>query len=211
MELFKKGDGKISVSYILYKHTFPNGKVYYGITKQGAEKRWRSGKGYDENQVVRKAIDKYGWDNIKHEVIMDGLTCEEAQEEEIKAIASEGIENTYNCTLGGGGVRTGTYYEGETYWFMKRFVQPLRTKYEPIDYVVGQIEKDLQLCKLLNAAINVADKHISKDMYERERQVGMAGLIYVTNLMIGKSEEETDAEFVRDVKEGYAWRLDEMF
>lgn len=32
--------------YKVYKHTFPNGKKYIGITKLTVENRWRSGKGY---------------------------------------------------------------------------------------------------------------------------------------------------------------------
>ena len=32
--------------YSVYKHTFPNGKVYIGITKQNPLKRWRNGTGY---------------------------------------------------------------------------------------------------------------------------------------------------------------------
>ena len=68
-------------SYTVYVHTFPNGKRYVGITCQDVKRRWRDGKGY-EGQVVYDAIIKYGWDNVKHEILFEGLTKEQAEEEE---------------------------------------------------------------------------------------------------------------------------------
>lgn len=56
----------------VYLHTFPNGKVYVGITKN-TELRWDNGEGYIDNPPMYEDIVKYGWDNIKHEVIADGL------------------------------------------------------------------------------------------------------------------------------------------
>ena len=32
--------------YCVYKHIFPNNKVYIGVTCQKPEYRWRNGKGY---------------------------------------------------------------------------------------------------------------------------------------------------------------------
>ena len=64
--------------YTVYKHTCPNGKVYIGITKQKPERRWGiNGRGYKENEYFYRAIQKYGWQNIKHEIIAEGLTEEE--------------------------------------------------------------------------------------------------------------------------------------
>lgn len=33
--------------WVVYKHTFPNGKVYIGITGQEPYKRWKYGNGYE--------------------------------------------------------------------------------------------------------------------------------------------------------------------
>ena len=49
-----------------------------GITSQEPERRWRKGTGYAESSFVRKAIDKYGWDNVNKEIIAHNLTMEEA-------------------------------------------------------------------------------------------------------------------------------------
>lgn len=54
--------------YWIYIHTCPNGKKYVGCTKQvRPELRWKEGRGYVFNVHFSQAIQKYGWDNIKHE------------------------------------------------------------------------------------------------------------------------------------------------
>lgn len=93
----------------VYCHTFPNGKKYVGITKRSPEERWhKDGSGY-KGQVVYDAIIKYGWDNIKHEILKDNLTEQQAQhyeKEYIKALGSHITVRGYNCTWGGEGTST---------------------------------------------------------------------------------------------------------
>lgn len=91
-------------NYLVYKHTAPNGKVYIGVTGQTVEKRWKKGRGYCENPYFFKAIQKYGWDNFKHEILFHSLTKEEAEEIEINLIReydSANHEKGYNIALGG--------------------------------------------------------------------------------------------------------------
>lgn len=73
--------------YCVYKHTCPNGKVYIGITGCTPEVRWQGGYGYKENGRFFKDILDYGWRNIKHEILFDGLTKEKALEIESAQIA----------------------------------------------------------------------------------------------------------------------------
>lgn len=90
--------------YCVYKHTAPNGKVYIGITNQTVSNRWRNGKGYHHNAHFTSAIEKYGWDNIKHEILFDSLTESEAVAKEIELIAeykSNQREYGYNQSCGG--------------------------------------------------------------------------------------------------------------
>ena len=75
-------------NFCVYKHTFPNGNVYIGITGQEPEKRWANGFGY-QGQRVFKYIVKYGWDNIKHEILYSNITELEAERIEKKLIAAE--------------------------------------------------------------------------------------------------------------------------
>ena len=90
--------------YKLYLHTAPNGKRYYGITKQNVIKRWNHGHGYKCNEYFTRAINKYGWDNINHEVLFDNLTESEAKELEQYMIQWYDTANSkygYNISLGG--------------------------------------------------------------------------------------------------------------
>lgn len=90
--------------YTVYMHTAPSGKRYIGITCQTVEQRWRNGKGYKTNQPFYNAIQKHGWNNIKHEIIEENLMHDEACELERKLIAKYDTTNKqrgYNVCFGG--------------------------------------------------------------------------------------------------------------
>lgn len=67
-------------SYIVYRHTSPSGKVYIGVTKVKPNDRWRRGHGYLQRKQTpfANAILKYGWDNIKHEILLENISKSEA-------------------------------------------------------------------------------------------------------------------------------------
>lgn len=91
-------------SYTIYKHTSPSGKVYIGITKQRPEARWANGSGYKHSPHFRAAIEKYGWENIQHEILMTGVTKETAETTEIAMIAKYRATDRrygYNADHGG--------------------------------------------------------------------------------------------------------------
>jgi len=92
--------------YCVYKHESPSGKVYIGITCRRPEKRWQNGRGYlySHNDHFYHAIKKYGWNNFKHEILLTGLTKEQACKEEIRLIAMYDATNPlygYNQDAGG--------------------------------------------------------------------------------------------------------------
>lgn len=90
--------------WCVYIHIAPNEKVYIGITKQNPIKRWRNGKGYPANPYFTNAINKYGWNNIKHEILFSGLTKEQACKKEIELIKKYNSTNRkygYNQSTGG--------------------------------------------------------------------------------------------------------------
>lgn len=91
-------------NYTVYRHRCPNGKVYVGVTKQNPKKRWKNGFGYQENKHFFNAIVKYGWDNIEHTIIVDGITEEQAygvEKELIKHYKSNYDKYGYNKSIGG--------------------------------------------------------------------------------------------------------------
>lgn len=102
--------------FTVYKHTTPSGKVYIGITSQRLSKRWDNGSGYIDNPYFYKAIKKYGWNNIDHCVIADGLTKEEACKLEISLISKYDSANRkkgYNISTGGDCPATGVKHTEE--------------------------------------------------------------------------------------------------
>lgn len=101
-------------NWIVYKHTFPNGKCYIGITSKTPNQRWGlNGQYYREDQpLIHYAINKYKWENVKHEILFENLTKEQAFEKEEELIAyyhSFYLDPNgpgYNMTKGGEGSKT---------------------------------------------------------------------------------------------------------
>lgn len=105
------------INYCVYKHTSPSNKVYIGITSLEPRKRWLNGKGYIKNKYFYRAIEKYGWENIKHEILFNGLTKEEACQKEIELInlfKSNQKEYGYNLSSGGESGHAGCVCSEET-------------------------------------------------------------------------------------------------
>lgn len=61
------------MSYAVYRHTCPDGKVYIGATMQKPTRRWHGGCAYKSNKAFYAAIQLWGWDQIRHEVLAEGL------------------------------------------------------------------------------------------------------------------------------------------
>ena len=64
-------------NYSVYEHITPDGMYYFGVTTD-IEKRW-SGNGFKYKKTsLQPYIDKYGWDNIQHQVLFTNQTKENA-------------------------------------------------------------------------------------------------------------------------------------
>ena len=91
-------------TFTVYKHTSPSGKIYIGITSLPVERRWQDGKNYKSSIIFYNAIRKYGWENIKHEILFTELTRDQAEQIEIQLIAQYKSNNSkygYNIEEGG--------------------------------------------------------------------------------------------------------------
>ena len=121
------------MNWTVYRHITPNGKSYIGITSKKPRKRWLNGKGYNPKFPFGKAIEKYGWENIKHEILDTNLTEYEAKCLEEYYIFSYrtyvGFSdcNGYNCTLGGDG-QVGFKFDEST---IKRMSEATKGKPSP--------------------------------------------------------------------------------
>ena len=87
-------------TWSVYRHTFPDGKVYIGKTKEAPEERWGTyGRNYQGQRKIFNAILAFGWNNIKHEVLFNNLSAEEAilkEQELIKLSDADGLAGNYN-------------------------------------------------------------------------------------------------------------------
>lgn len=93
-------------NYVVYRHTSPSDKVYIGITCQKPEKRWNNGNGYKDSLKFYNSIQKYGWDNFKHEILFSGLNEISAKMIEEDLIYYYKKQNkSYNITDGGDGIK----------------------------------------------------------------------------------------------------------
>lgn len=118
--------------YKVYKHTFPNNKVYIGITIQNPEERWLNGKGYHHNDYMINAINKYGWENIKHEILFNNLTKEQAINKEIELIALyKSNQGEFGYNIESGGSYAGSVSE-ET---KKKISEKLKGRKKPKEFV----------------------------------------------------------------------------
>ena len=89
-------------AYKVYKYTFPDGKIYVGMTKNTIQERRNCG--YQHNQMMKDAIRKYGWESVLTEILENNLSYEEACEKEVKYISlfnATDKEIGYNCSTGG--------------------------------------------------------------------------------------------------------------
>ena len=94
----------LEAHYTVYKLTDPEGKIYIGCTGQAVEKRWNNGHGYPKKLPIRRAIDTYGWESFKKEILCEKLTKAGAEKLERWFIAfydSSDPSKGYNRFLGG--------------------------------------------------------------------------------------------------------------
>lgn len=81
-----------------------NGKKYIGQTFD-IENRWKDKEeSYKGCTALYEALCEHGWDNFEHEIIIDHLTADEADNMEKKLIAEMNtlVPNRYNINKGGG-------------------------------------------------------------------------------------------------------------
>lgn len=104
-----------SKPFCVYTHTSPSGKVYVGITSN-IKSRWGSNGRYYKtyNSILKNAIEKYGWDNFKHDIILKDVSKSEADYAEKYLIKWYKLHNiSYNITDGGEG-KLGMHHSEET-------------------------------------------------------------------------------------------------
>lgn len=129
-------------TYCVYIHTFPNGKVYVGITGDPPHRRWKSdGYGYHSQRVIYNAIKKYGWDNIDHEIVASNLTKEEACNFEVILIrAFNSTNRRFGYNVDNGGITSGRHSQ-ET---LKKMSDSMKQLWKSDKYVRNFTDESIQ-------------------------------------------------------------------
>ena len=105
-------------TWCVYRHISPSNKVYIGITSRKPELRWG-----------HNAILKYGWDNIKHEILIDNASKEEACILEQMLISHyKRLGVSYNITDGGEGRMKEAWRNNPEKYLNKRSTKGIRRK-----------------------------------------------------------------------------------
>ena len=90
-------------TFYIYCHKSPDGRRYIGQTcAERPERRW--GKGYRGCTHFERAINKYGWDNFEHSILVTCCNQEMANRVEAKLIElydTTNPEHGYNIVPGG--------------------------------------------------------------------------------------------------------------
>lgn len=136
--------------YSVYRHTNKiNNKVYVGITKQKINKRWNYGRGYKGSSYFYSAIQKYGWDNFEHKVLIHGLTKEQAEAWEKKLIKVWELTNPrngYNLNSGGNAGSLSRQSRLKVSQNNSRYYLGKNLKKETIDKIKENSKKKAVLC-----------------------------------------------------------------
>ena len=103
-------------NYKVYSHrNLINGKLYFGITSQNPEDRWKNGYGYTYNNHFFNSIKKYGWNNFEHKILFSDLTKEAAELFEAGLIAQFKTTNPkYGYNVAKKGSSAGVHNTGYT-------------------------------------------------------------------------------------------------
>jgi hypothetical protein len=105
-----KGRNDKDRRFIVYMHeNKTNGKKYVGITSKKPEERWGSnGRNYKYTKYNHfwNAIQKYGWDNFEHNILIEDLSLSDALKSEFRISKEHKTTNPkygYNGRVGTGG------------------------------------------------------------------------------------------------------------
>lgn len=87
---------------VIYMHTSPSGKSYIGQTNN-YEKRCREHQTHTGCRAFYSAIKRYGWENFKHEILLSGLSIDEANRLEVEQISIFNTVSPHGYNLRSGG------------------------------------------------------------------------------------------------------------
>ena len=208
-------------TYVVYRHIFPNGKSYIGITcAKPYSRRWRGGTSYRNQPKMWRAICKYGWENIDHVILAKGLTKELAYTVEREMIIKfDSIANGYNISQGGEGAR-GVPCSPE-----KRLKIGRANRGRSYPHSAKNLQEYIKKHGAWNKGCHLAPEHYRKIVAERRarcnKSISAYNPITLTKVLhfdscadaaysmgVSKSNISRCARGGRPTSAGYVWRYD---
>ena len=205
--------------YTVYRHITPSGKVYIGITGQKPEKRWQNGNGYKDNEHFYRAIMKYGWENIKHEIIcqapMSVAQAGAVEKSFIHLYDSTNPDKGYNHTIGGEYGTLGMHHSVES---RKKMSESHKGKTSPRKGVHLSVETRRKLSKS-HKGINHPNSETRRKMSESLKGKNAKAVICVETGTLYSSATEVEEAIgvshsniskvlrgIRKTAGGYHWK-----
>lgn len=155
-------------TYSVYQHIFPDGMIYTGLTHlEPVIKRYgKDGKRYKGNKTLWGKICKYGWDNIKHVIIKNNLSKEEAQQLE-KDLIKETRKNGQCVNVLKGGDIGGASYLMYEYNGQKMSLREIYEKYH-----TGKVSRRQFYTRVLSLNWDI-DRALSQDNNKKKQPFGV--------------------------------------
>ncbi len=157
---------KYNKKNVVYLLVFPNSKIYCGYSSN-IIRRWHGPSEYKSQPLVSRAIEKYGWTNIKKYIYNVYDNSEEGLKAEYNFIKKYDLTNPnkgYNMVDGGGNPPHGIQYISEEgYQKMvengKRLAQNVWTNPERAAYCIKRMKEETHKKRMLMDPIERKEKY----------------------------------------------------
>ena len=146
----------------VYMYTFPDGKIYIGMTTKSLEER-RNG-GYQHNRALQNAMRSCGWKAIKKTILAEFENIEDAFEEEKKQIELHDATNPakgYNISSGGKSTFAGRKHSEEHKAYMSNLYKGKVFTAEHIQNLKTAHAKERKAVESMDAQGNVLKRYES--------------------------------------------------
>lgn len=164
--------------FILYMHTNKiNGKKYIGITCLPPNTRFRNGNGYKHSAHFYSAIQKYGWNNFEHEILLEDMSATTAAIMEMTLILFyKTTDKNYGYNSGFGG--EGIVPDGKSDEVKENMSRGMRHSKRSTKYIYNGIKEEywglhfLDICEMLTLSQSVVSSRIRNYGWSMDEALG---------------------------------------
>ena len=138
------------MEYRIYRYTFPNGKIYIGMTRLTVQERKDCG--YQHNIPLKNALKQYGWQSVRVDILETTDNRTEAFELEKQHIAMADSTNPdigYNISKGGKSTYAGLKHTEEYKRRMSELYKGRSFSSETLSKMKKRIRKNKNLLYVL--------------------------------------------------------------